>query len=404
MLHSRLFRRPQWVLRSKGPAQCSLEKTRPRTPVCFEEYLDSQDWCRDMLGALESKFSYEEIVSKLRESQQCPSSACDGSDNQVLVDHVNEAGEQSRPQFRNDALKAIWDVLQALVRLAKLLPQITFHHIKGHQDRQVALGKLSRSAKLHVQADKLAGNYQRLSSHKNTPAPMISGTHCNLIYNGQTVVSKHHKHIRDHRRTKELKTYIMQKTQVSEAAFADIDWQSSPNAPLTRSKTAHTCSLSSFYTDGSQRESWTLSSTPVFAHPAMSPLKILNTTPHAPTQSVRQWHAALKTSFGTDYLQRNHIEVKNKNHSLSWSSNIIRLMRNHCYKEWLTRNKARHGNDADDKAQRRLEKAHRSIWDLYDLKPKSKPSDITSTLQWRTTFAEILMQEALKIGSKHTSR
>ncbi|KAG7348858.1 hypothetical protein IV203_011455 [Nitzschia inconspicua] len=131
-------------------------------------------------------------------------------DNEALVENVNKAREQSRPQFPNDALKASWDVLQAVVRLAKLLPQKTFHHIRGHQDTQVALDKLSRPAKLNVQADKLAGNYQRLSSHKNIPAPMIDGTH------------KHRKHIRDHRRTKKLKTYIKQKTQMSEAAFADI--------------------------------------------------------------------------------------------------------------------------------------------------------------------------------------
>ncbi|KAG7369008.1 multi-sensor signal transduction multi-kinase [Nitzschia inconspicua] len=122
----------------------------------------------------------------------------------------------------------------------------------------------------------------------------------------------------------------------------------------------------------------------------------------------RKWHAALKTSLrhrshrvperiahllhsqttiGWDnfllgrwskhwitlqlqYLQRSHIEVKKKNHGLSWSSNIIRLMWDHCYKEWNTRNKARHGKDAEDKAQRRLEKAHRSIKDQHNLKPK----------------------------------
>ncbi|KAG7358420.1 hypothetical protein IV203_015008 [Nitzschia inconspicua] len=45
-------------------------------------------------------------------------------------------------------------------------------------------------------------------------------------------------------------------------------------------------------------------------------------------------------------------------------------MRDHCYKEWKTRNSARHGKDAEDKALRRLETAHRSIRDLYDLKPR----------------------------------
>ncbi|KAG7371062.1 hypothetical protein IV203_019632 [Nitzschia inconspicua] len=57
-----------------------LEEPRSPTPACFEEFLDSQpDWSRDMLGTLESKFSYEEIASKLRESQHHPSLARDGS-------------------------------------------------------------------------------------------------------------------------------------------------------------------------------------------------------------------------------------------------------------------------------------------------------------------------------------
>ncbi|KAG7346939.1 hypothetical protein IV203_006008 [Nitzschia inconspicua] len=42
----------------------------------------------------------------------------------------------------------------------------------------------------------------------------------------------------------------------------------------------------------------------------------------------------------------------------------------HCYEEWLIRNKTRHGKDDDGKAQRRLEKAHQSIRALYVLTPK----------------------------------
>ncbi|KAG7367960.1 hypothetical protein IV203_030703 [Nitzschia inconspicua] len=56
-----------------------LEEPSPPTPACFEESLDSQpEWSRDMLVTLESKLSYEEIASKLRESQHHPSWACDG--------------------------------------------------------------------------------------------------------------------------------------------------------------------------------------------------------------------------------------------------------------------------------------------------------------------------------------
>ncbi|KAG7366658.1 hypothetical protein IV203_029328 [Nitzschia inconspicua] len=484
-----------------------LEEPSPPTPACFEEFLDSQpEWSRDMLGTLESNFSYEEIASKLRETQHHPSSACDGSvannqgtfgwsmnlkngttiiegsgpaygspmdsyraeaygkcsilqflfllreyydltlapmqvycDNEALVKNVNKAREQSRPQFPNDALKASWDVLQAVVRLAKLLPQITFHHIRGHQDTQVPLDKLSRPAKLNVQADKLAGSYQRLSSHKTIQAPMIDGTNCHLIYDGQTVASKHRKNIRDHRRTKELKTYIKQKTGMSEAAFADIDWQSHERSVNTFKDGPHIFLVK--FLHGWLPVGKLVSRYNPIKYPSACPScdEPVEDSKHfltCPNPERRKWHATLTTSLrhrcesvdndpalldlllwglnhwlqsapipahrvperishllhsqttiGWDnfllgrwskhwttlqlqYLQRNHIEVKNKNHGLSWSSNIIRLMWDHCYKEWTTRNKARHGKDAEDKAQRRLEKSHRNIRDLYKLKPK----------------------------------
>ncbi|KAG7350796.1 hypothetical protein IV203_010156 [Nitzschia inconspicua] len=208
-----------------------------------------------------------------------------------------------------------------------------------------------------LRTDKVAGNYQRLSLHKNIPAPMIEGTHCHLIYNGQTVASKHRKHIRDHRRTKELKTYIKQKTQMSEATFADIDWQSHERSVNTFKDGPHIFLVMFLH-------GWL----PVGKSVAngMRPLR----HPFG-TDTTIGWNNFLLgrwskhwTTLQLQYLQRNHIDIKNKNHGLSWSSNIIRLMWDHCYKEWITRNKARHGKDADDKAQRRLEKAHQRIRDL----------------------------------------
>ncbi|KAG7367931.1 hypothetical protein IV203_030674 [Nitzschia inconspicua] len=100
-------------------------------------------------------------------------------DNQALVDYCNDAREQSCPQFPNDALKASWDMLQAVVRLAKLLPQIIIHKIKGHRDRQVALDKLSRPAKLNVQADKLVDiDWQ---SHERFVNTFKDGPHIFLV-------------------------------------------------------------------------------------------------------------------------------------------------------------------------------------------------------------------------------
>ncbi|KAG7338977.1 hypothetical protein IV203_016254 [Nitzschia inconspicua] len=244
---------------------------------------------------------------------------------------------------------------------------------------------------------------------------MIEGTHYHLVYNGQIVASKHRKHIRDHRCTKELKMFIMQKTQLSEAAFADIDWQSHKRSVthVQRRPKHIPCQVSTQMAPSGKV------SIPV-KYPGVcpscnEPIEDFKHFLTCPNLERRKWHAILKTSLRhrspryTDpsphstradcpptsqsdydrvgqllpfrwskhwttlqlqYLQRNHIEVKNKNHGLSWSSNILHLMWDHCYEEWIIRNKDRHGKDADDKAQRRLEKAHRSIRELYDLKPK----------------------------------
>ncbi|KAG7369751.1 hypothetical protein IV203_027497 [Nitzschia inconspicua] len=296
-------------------------------------------------------------------------------------------------------------------RRSKLLPQMTFHQTQGHQDRQVALDKLSRPAKLNVQADKVAGNYQRLSSHKNTQAPMIDGTHFHLIYNGQTVASKHRKHIRDHRRTKEIKTYIMQKTQILEAAFADIDWQSHKRSFNTFKDGPHIFLvkfLHGWLPVGKLISRYDPVNNPSVCSSCDEPIEDFKHFLTCHNQERRKCHAALKTSLrhrcesvNTDpalldlllwglnhwlqgttipahrvperiahllhsqttigwdnfllgwwskhwttlqlqYLQRNNIEVKNKNHGLLWSSNIIRLMWDHCHKEWIRRNKARH--------------------------------------------------------------
>ncbi|KAG7343290.1 hypothetical protein IV203_021235 [Nitzschia inconspicua] len=122
------------------------------------------------------------------------------------------------------------------------------------------------------------------------------------------------------------------------------------------------------------------------------------------------WWSKHWTTLQLQYLQRNHIEVKHKNHGLSWSSNIIHLMWDHCYNEWITRNKARHGKDAANKAQRRLEQAHRRIRDLYDLKPKCslqaqrhyyyptvedhfcRDTDASSLENWLETYQPMIMQ------------
>ncbi|KAG7345507.1 hypothetical protein IV203_033038 [Nitzschia inconspicua] len=200
---------------------------------------------------------------------------------------------------------------------------------------------------------------------------MIDSTHCHLIYTGQTVASKHRKHIRDHRRTKELKTYIKQKTRMSEAAFADVDWQSHERSVNTFKDSPHVFLIKFLHgwlpvgkcesvdTDPALLDlllwglnHW-LQGTPIPAH--IVPKRIAHLLHSLTTigwdNFLLGWWSKHWTTLQLQYLQWNHIEVKIKNHGLSCSSNIICLMWDHCYKEWKTRNQGRYGKDADNKAQ-----------------------------------------------------
>jgi hypothetical protein len=112
------------------------------------------------------------------------------------------------------------------------------------------------------------------------------------------------------------------------------------------------------------------------------------------------------------YLNRNNIEFNLNNHGLSWSSSIIRLIWEHCYEEWKVRNQAKHGRDADTRAQARLEKAHRDVRALYDIKPKcfhraqrqyfypsfdahiAKEKDVRNLENWVVTYKPMILQDA----------
>jgi hypothetical protein len=66
-------------------------------------------------------------------------------------------------------------------------------HVKRHQDSAQSGKKLLLPARLNIQADELAGNYQTMTSHKNTLAPLITEAGCLLDIAGQRTISSHIK-------------------------------------------------------------------------------------------------------------------------------------------------------------------------------------------------------------------
>ncbi|KAG7358621.1 hypothetical protein IV203_015210 [Nitzschia inconspicua] len=129
---------------------------------------------------------------------------------------------------------------------------------------------------------------------------MIDGTHCHLIYNGQTVASIHRKHIRDHRRTKELKTYIKQKTQMLEAAFTYIDWQSHERSLNTFKNSPHIFLVK--FLHGWLPVGKSVSRYNPVKYPSACPScnELNEDAKHfltCPNPECHKWHAALKTSL-----------------------------------------------------------------------------------------------------------
>jgi hypothetical protein len=82
------------------------------------------------------------------------------TDNSGLVDR---AKEQSKIRYSvpNATFQSDWDVVEAIVvqvEAAEL--QVSYKHVKGHQDKDTQYEDLPFLAQLNVDADKLAGTYQ----------------------------------------------------------------------------------------------------------------------------------------------------------------------------------------------------------------------------------------------------
>ncbi|KAG7352887.1 hypothetical protein IV203_008935 [Nitzschia inconspicua] len=105
------------------------------------------------------------------------------------------------------------------------------------------------------------------------------------------VVSNYSKHTQDYRRTQELKEYMKQKTQMSEAAFTGIDWQSHERSiHLQRCPPPHIFIvkfINGWLPLGKLYPDMTLSSTQVNVHRVMSPSKSVNTASHVLIQNAK---------------------------------------------------------------------------------------------------------------------
>jgi hypothetical protein len=86
-----------------------------------------------------------------------------GTDSQSLLDRVYKSdGAQSNKSLADlDVLGAEWDLLVEIQEALREMPGVDLIYVKGHQDDRVPYDRLPLMAQLNVDADRLAGKYNR---------------------------------------------------------------------------------------------------------------------------------------------------------------------------------------------------------------------------------------------------
>jgi ribonuclease HI len=148
------------------------------------------------------------------------------TDSESLIKTIQRFIRRTRPVFPSDTMEPSWDIIQAVVRLQKRFEHYSIAHVKGHRDREVRPEDLTIQEQMNVEADRLAGEFQDESNHKDDLVPLIEGCGAQLSINGRTIISHQRRHTRQMRKTQWLRECLQRKLQLSDDTFDDIDWES----------------------------------------------------------------------------------------------------------------------------------------------------------------------------------
>lgn len=117
-------------------------------------------------------------------------------------------------------IRADYDIIISIIRTLQNLPfNFSFHHVRGHQDRQAA-APLSSEAHLNILCDRLASNALRHS----TLCPLVPPTlfcPAQLVLGDSTITSHLRSQLSLHYSRPRMITYLQTNTQIS-----FINWQS----------------------------------------------------------------------------------------------------------------------------------------------------------------------------------
>ena len=104
------------------------------------------------------------------------------------------------------------------------LPDVKLVYVKGHQDKHRAYARLSFLAQLNVDADDMAGQYQRDHGRAHPYALMMPNTGVYMVYPDGTRTANYVQDIRSRSTGPALRLHIQQKYQFSDATMDSINW------------------------------------------------------------------------------------------------------------------------------------------------------------------------------------
>ena len=115
------------------------------------------------------------------------------SDNLHLINTSKEHNNYHKP-YANNTLSSEFDITEKIYQTNKTYKiDASFHHVYGHQDTK-SRGELSMEAKLNIEADRLAGEYQDEFGAYSPITHMYPTSPAVLEINGMTITSN----VRDH--------------------------------------------------------------------------------------------------------------------------------------------------------------------------------------------------------------
>jgi hypothetical protein len=347
--------------------------------------------------------------------------------------------------YPNFTLSSDFDIVvelwQTLEQLEGLQCQVHFHHIDGHQDREKRYQELSLPAQLNVQADYLAGDFQRRHpTWDYRRAPVLPSSKIQLHLHDGTVTHHLKQQLKKARYSQPLINRMCRRNGWNQATANSIDWdahrialgrQERHRTSLTKylhgwlpvghvvhrydkkyEKECPSCNSVEEETighlhvcPGEPREQWrkeTLAETKKKLCTLQTPFPIqeifLNGLHSAlygtPPPTTRYPHLqgiiATQGAIGWDQLLKGRLSVcwrrnmaehyrgsDSKGKDLQWSSAMAELMLSQWWKLWTLRNEARHGKDLESKNQAAKRQALREIQQLYELQDSRRID-----LQW----------------------